>query len=172
MALHVFFLIVTTTIVATTVSATDHIVGANKGWNPGINYTIWSNNQTFYVGDFISFRYQKAQHNVLQVDKVGYNNCTIEGALGNWSSGKDFILLDKSKRYYFICGIGGCSNGMKVSVLVHSISPPPRSDVVSAVHSSEKSAAPVTFRGNFGSILVFVGLSMTICMLQDLMSFG
>lgn len=52
MALHVFFLVVTAA-VATTVSATDHIVGANKGWNAGINYTLWSNNQTFYVGDFI-----------------------------------------------------------------------------------------------------------------------
>lgn len=44
-----FFFITT----AATVSATDHIVGANKGWNPGVNYTLWANNQTFYVGDFI-----------------------------------------------------------------------------------------------------------------------
>lgn len=35
------------------ITATDHIVGANKGWNPGINYTSWANNQTFYVGDYI-----------------------------------------------------------------------------------------------------------------------
>ncbi|CAN1156522.1 Blue copper protein 1a [Linum perenne] len=34
-------------------SGTDHIVGDNKGRNPGINYTLWANNQTFYVGDFI-----------------------------------------------------------------------------------------------------------------------
>lgn len=34
-------------------TATDHIVGANKGWNPGMNYTDWANNQTFFVGDFI-----------------------------------------------------------------------------------------------------------------------
>lgn len=40
-------------LIATTVSATDHIVGANRGWNPGINYTLWANNHTFYVGDFI-----------------------------------------------------------------------------------------------------------------------
>lgn len=33
--------------------ATDHIVGANRGWNPNINYTLWANNQTFYVGDLI-----------------------------------------------------------------------------------------------------------------------
>lgn len=35
------------------VAATDHIVGANRGWNPGINYTLWANNHTFYVGDLI-----------------------------------------------------------------------------------------------------------------------
>ncbi|CAH1454720.1 unnamed protein product [Lactuca virosa] len=95
---------------ATTVSATDHIVGANRGWNPGINYTLWANNHTFYVGDFISFRYQKTQYNVIEVNKTGYDNCTLDSAVGNWSSGKDFILLNESQRYYFICGTGGCFN--------------------------------------------------------------
>jgi hypothetical protein len=33
--------------------ATDHIVGANRGWNPNINYTLWSGNHTFFVGDHI-----------------------------------------------------------------------------------------------------------------------
>ncbi|KAL0463986.1 UNVERIFIED_CONTAM: Lamin-like protein [Sesamum latifolium] len=122
-------------------AATDHIVGANKGWNPGINYTLWANNQTFYVGDLISFRYQKTQYNVFRVNKTGYDNCTTEGATGNWSSGKDFILLDKAKRYYFICGNGGCFSGMKVSVLVHPLPPPPKS-AVAAEHSAKDSSAP------------------------------
>ncbi|KAM7471624.1 hypothetical protein LguiA_009807 [Lonicera macranthoides] len=129
-------------LITTTVSATDHIVGANRGWNPGINYTLWANNHTFYVGDFISFRYQKFQYNVFQVNESGYDNCTIEGAKGNWSSGKDFILLTKAKRYYFICGTGGCYNGMKVSVLVHPLPPPPAASASAAEHST-KSAAPV-----------------------------
>jgi len=34
-------------------AGTDHIVGANHGWNPNINYSLWSGNQTFYVGDLI-----------------------------------------------------------------------------------------------------------------------
>uniref|UniRef100_A0A7N0TGN3 Phytocyanin domain-containing protein n=1 Tax=Kalanchoe fedtschenkoi TaxID=63787 RepID=A0A7N0TGN3_KALFE len=110
---------------ATIVTATDHIVGANRGWNPGINYTLWTANHTFYVGDFISFRYQKTQYNVFQVNQTGYDNCTTEGATGNWTSGKDFILLADSKRYYFICGNGQCFNGMKVSVLVHPLLSPP-----------------------------------------------
>ncbi|KAJ6703046.1 BLUE COPPER PROTEIN [Salix viminalis] len=82
---------------ATATTATDHIVGANKGWNPGMNYTLWANNNTFYVGDLISFRYQKTQYNVFQVNQTGYDNCTTEGALGNWTSGKDFIPLNEAK---------------------------------------------------------------------------
>ncbi|XP_068652474.1 early nodulin-like protein 19 [Aristolochia californica] len=111
------------------VEATDHIVGSNRGWNPGINYTSWVNNQTFYVNDYISFRYQKSMYNVFMVNESGYDNCTTEGALGNWSSGKDFILLTEPKRYYFICGNGLCFNGMKVSVVVHPLPPPPSSAV-------------------------------------------
>ncbi|KAL2234557.1 lamin-like protein [Sesamum indicum] len=136
-------------------AATDHIVGANKGWNPGINYTLWANNQTFYVGDLISFRYQKTQYNVFRVNKTGYDNCTTEGATGNWSSGKDFILLDKAKRYYFICGTGGCFNGMKVSVLVHPLPPPPKS-AVAAEHSAKDSSAPPAARGVARGVLGIV----------------
>ncbi|XP_022153463.1 lamin-like protein [Momordica charantia] len=124
---------------AAVVSATDHIVGANRGWNPGINYTLWANNHTFFVGDFISFRYQKIQYNVFEVNQSGYGNCTTEGAFGNWSSGKDFILLKEAKRYYFICGNGQCYNGMKVTILVHPLPPPPSSPLA-AKHSSPSSA--------------------------------
>ncbi|KAK9149848.1 hypothetical protein Scep_008605 [Stephania cephalantha] len=124
---------------ATLVHATDHIVGANRGWNPGINYTLWANNHTFYVGDLISFRYQKTQYNVFEVNRTGYDNCTTEGAVGNWSSGKDFIPLDKAKRYYFICGNGGCFSGMKVSVVVHELPSTPHA--AAAAKPEEKSGA-------------------------------
>ncbi|KAE7997223.1 hypothetical protein FH972_001874 [Carpinus fangiana] len=135
--------------------ATDHIVGANRGWNPGMNYTLWANNQTFYVGDLISFRYQKNQYNVFEVNQTGYDNCTTEFAVGNWSSGKDFIPLNKAKRYYFICGNGQCFSGMKVSVLVHPLSPPPSAAVGDVEHSPTSSAAPVGVqRRGFGALVV------------------
>ncbi|CAN6450375.1 unnamed protein product [Victoria cruziana] len=103
--------------------ATDHIVGANHGWNNGVNFTEWAASQTFYVGDWISFRYPKTgQYNVFMVNQSGYDNCTTEGALGNWSSGKDFVELKQAKRYYFICGNGMCFNGMKVSIVVQKLS--------------------------------------------------
>ena len=47
------FALIFFSIAPTTTTATDHIVGANKGWNPSINYTLWANNQTFYVNDLI-----------------------------------------------------------------------------------------------------------------------
>ncbi|XP_039005972.1 mavicyanin-like [Hibiscus syriacus] len=126
-----------------TVTATDHIVGANKGWNPGINYTLWTNNHTFYVGDFISFRYQKTQYNVFEVNQTGFDNCTTEEAVGNWSSGKDFIPLKKPKRYYFICGNGQCFNGMKVSVVVHPLPSPTASPVGHHASNSTNAAGLV-----------------------------
>ncbi|XP_058195791.1 early nodulin-like protein 16 [Rhododendron vialii] len=133
-----YLLLLAACLLVAAVAATDHIVGANRGWNPGMNYTLWSNNQTFYVDDLISFRYQKTQYNVFEVNQTGYDNCTTEGAVGNWSSGKDFILLDKAQRYYFICGNGGCYSGMKVSVIVHPLPSPPSADL-----AANKSAAPL-----------------------------
>ncbi|KAE9585580.1 hypothetical protein Lal_00009786 [Lupinus albus] len=131
------------------VGGTDHIVGANHGWNPGINYTLWSNNHTFYVGDLISFRYQKNEYNVFEVNQSGYENCSTEGAVGNWSKGKDFIPLNMAKRYYFICGNGQCFNGMKVSVLVHPLLSPQSS----ANHSSHISHAPLPFQSQLHTLI-------------------
>ncbi|KAJ8755318.1 hypothetical protein K2173_019116 [Erythroxylum novogranatense] len=146
-----FFILIS----APATTATDHIVGANKGWNPGINYTLWANNHTFYVGDLISFRYQKAMYNVFEVNETGYLNCTTEGALGNWTSGKDFVTLDKAKRYYFICGNGQCFNGMKVSVLVHALPPPPSSSTA-ANQSSPRSTAPTVHHGGLVGLNAFL----------------
>ncbi|XP_010537852.1 PREDICTED: lamin-like protein [Tarenaya hassleriana] len=160
------FLVLVSAIAAGTVfspaAATDHIVGANKGWNPGMNYTSWVNNQTFYVGDLISFRYKKFQYNVFEVNKTGYDNCTTDGAVGNWSSGKDFIPLNEAKRYYFIGGNGQCFNGMKVTVLVHPLPPPPSSSVSANQTSSTVSLPKQSFRAlvvvSFVSVFFRFGL--------------
>ncbi|KNA05280.1 hypothetical protein SOVF_191880 [Spinacia oleracea] len=137
--IYFLFVVVGAAFLVSPATATDHIVGANKGWNPGMNYTDWANNQTFFVGDFISFRYKKFEYNVFEVNKTGYENCTIEGATGNWSKGKDFIPLEKPGKHYFICGTGGCNSGMKVSIVVHSLPPPPSASITATKHSSESS---------------------------------
>ncbi|XP_047052153.1 mavicyanin-like [Lolium rigidum] len=98
--------------------ATIHIVGANHGWKPNINYTLWSRSQTFSVGDLVSFRYQNGTHNVFEVNETGYGSCTMDGVAGNWTSGKDFVPLVEPRRYFFICGNGFCQAGMKVAITV------------------------------------------------------
>lgn len=151
MACHLLLVAVVAGFAVSLAGATDHIVGANHGWNPNIDYSLWSGNQTFYVGDLIckpplsisssfrsssngfrrrdacacagvaAFRYQKGTHNVFEVNQTGYDNCTMAGVAGNWTSGKDFIPLNDSRRYYFICGNGFCQAGMKVAITVHPL---------------------------------------------------
>ncbi|KAH0982895.1 hypothetical protein GBA52_010072 [Prunus armeniaca] len=175
-----FLLFISGLAVLTPILATDHIVGANRGWNPGINYTLWANNQTFYVGDLIcklslslslslslyillsldsfsTFRYPKNQYNVFEVNQTGYDNCTLDSAVGNWSSGKDFIPLNQAKRYYFICGNGQCYNGMKVSVVVHPLPSPPKA-APSAHNSSSDSAVLVVPRQGFRALAVSLAM--------------
>ncbi|VVA38433.1 PREDICTED: lamin [Prunus dulcis] len=152
-----FLLFISSLAVLTPILATDHIVGANRGWNPGINYTLWANNQTFYVGDLISFRYPKNQYNVFEVNQTGYDNCTLDSAVGNWSSGKDFIPLNHAKRYYFICGNGQCYNGMKVSVVVHPLPSPPKA-APGAHNSSSESAVLVVPRQGFRALAVSLAM--------------
>lgn len=112
-------------------------------------FILWLNND-------VAFRYQKTQYNVVEVNKTGYDNCTLAGAVGNWSSGKDFILLNKSQRYYFICSTGGCFNGMKVTIRVH----PLPSSTVADSDQSGTSVAGISFMV-LGS-LIWIGFSV-IC---------
>lgn len=53
MACHLLLVAVVAGFAVSLAGATDHIVGANHGWNPNIDYSLWSGNQTFYVGDLI-----------------------------------------------------------------------------------------------------------------------
>ncbi|XP_042968085.1 early nodulin-like protein 1 [Carya illinoinensis] len=106
-----------------------------------------------------AFRYQKNQYNVFEVNQTGYDNCTTEGAVGNWSSGKDFIPLNDAKRYYFICGNGQCYSGMKVSVLVHPLPPPPSSSITHSNSSSDSAVPVVLQQKGFGVLIVSFAIS-------------
>jgi heme/copper-type cytochrome/quinol oxidase subunit 2 len=88
---------------------------------------------------FTAFRYQKHTYNVFEVNKTGYDNCTMDGYAGNWTSGKDFIPLNKAQTYYFICN-GFCFGGMKISVVVH---PLPKNATSSTTALPARSSATV-----------------------------
>ncbi|XP_072952303.1 early nodulin-like protein 19 [Typha angustifolia] len=108
------------------VSAGKFSVGAEKGWNPGVNYTVWEEkNRPFYVGDWLVFQYKKGMADVIQVDEIGYNNCNATNPIYNYSKGRSYAFqLNETKRYYFICSYGYCYQGMKLSLLAEALPPP------------------------------------------------
>lgn len=81
------------------------------------------------------------------VNETGYDNCTMDGVTGNWTSGKDFIPLPHPGSYFFICGNGFCQAGMKVAITVQwsdhgpEIYPPPAPGADDPSSSSSSSFA-------------------------------
>ncbi|XP_076926996.1 early nodulin-like protein 20 [Bidens hawaiensis] len=97
-----------------------HLVGGKQRWKPNFNYTNWSLKQTFYVGDWLYFVYDKHMFNVLEVNETSYGNCTDQGFIFNITrgAGRDVFELTQPKPYYFLASGGYCYNGMKVAVNV------------------------------------------------------
>ncbi|MQL74116.1 hypothetical protein Taro_006469 [Colocasia esculenta] len=108
------------------VSADRYTVGSEKGWNPGVNYTVWAKDKHFYVGDWLVFYYQSGQADVLQVNEAAYNQCLADSPITNYSKGRSFAFeLNKTGRYYFICSRGYCYGGMKLAIKVEKLRPAP-----------------------------------------------
>ncbi|XP_060217188.1 basic blue protein-like [Lycium barbarum] len=89
-------------------------VGGANGW--GFNMNGWPNGKIFDVGDVVEFKYKIGMHNVVIVNKVGFNSCNATGG-EVLSSGDDQVLVPKGTTY-FICSIGDhCANGVKVAII-------------------------------------------------------
>lgn len=64
----------------------------------------------------VVFNYEPGWHNVVMVDKSGYNSCTSPADAKVYESGNDKITLVKGENF-FVCGYGGhCEGGMKIAV--------------------------------------------------------
>eukprot|EP01018_Ginkgo_biloba_P035106 Gb_22461 [translate_table: standard] len=99
-------------------SATNYRVGDANGWNTNVNYTAWAAGKTFAVGDNLIFTYPPI-HDVLEVNKAGYDNCQGSNALNSSSGGSTTIPLTSSGNKYYMCGISNhCSLGMKLAISV------------------------------------------------------
>ncbi|KAH7297613.1 hypothetical protein KP509_25G003500 [Ceratopteris richardii] len=138
--------------------ATDHIVGANRGWQPPanagpdahLNYTVWAASQKFYLGDLVSFHYpENMQYSVFQVNFSVYTNCTISMWSGhdwiyNWTNkgGRTVIPLNKTMVYYFV-DASHCNEGMKVAVNVTKNVTEGTSLSKESKGQSDKSSAPM-----------------------------
>ncbi|XP_047323764.1 blue copper protein-like [Impatiens glandulifera] len=102
--------------------ATVYTVGDSNGWGLGVDYTTWTSDKTFNVGDSLVFTYG-GSHSVDEVKKSDYSSCSAANAITSDGSGSTTIELKKTGTHYFICGVSShCSGGMKLSVDVNDAS--------------------------------------------------
>ena len=74
------------------------------------------------------FKYSPQAHDVLEVNKAGYDSCSTSNPIATHNSGNDAIALTSPGTRYFICGFPThCTNGMKlkIDVLPGTTSPAP-----------------------------------------------
>ncbi|XP_057768887.1 umecyanin-like [Salvia miltiorrhiza] len=106
-------------------AADTYTVGDDLGWTRPplgeVAYQTWARLKDFDVGDTITFSWT-GTHNVAQVTKDGYDNCSATSNLGPVQTVSPYnFILNSTEPYYFICTVGDhCSNGQKVTVQVRS----------------------------------------------------
>nr|GEU78654.1 blue copper protein-like [Tanacetum cinerariifolium] len=104
---------------ATSISATNFIVGDAYGWTLHFDYQSWAKGKEFVVGDKLVFKYPTGKHNVVKVDGNGFQQCVVPAINGSsLGSGYDVITLATPGRKWYICGVGNhCkSGGMKLVI--------------------------------------------------------
>ncbi|CAO2176560.1 unnamed protein product [Urochloa humidicola] len=109
-----------------TAQGASYTVGAPAGsWDLRTNYTSWASTTNFRVGDQLVFKYSRAAHNVLEVNKVDHDSCSSSSPLATFTTGDDAIPLPAGGvTRYFICGVPGhCDAGMKLAVRVQAAAP-------------------------------------------------
>ncbi|XP_071731041.1 early nodulin-like protein 17 [Rutidosis leptorrhynchoides] len=113
------------------------IVGGSMGWTSNVNYTLWAGNQTFYLGDWLFFVYDRNQNDIIEVNKTNYETCIAEHPIHNYTTGagRDVVELNVTRERYFISSKGSCYGGMKLLVHLTPTPPPPRAAPLKS-HSS------------------------------------
>ncbi|ONK63810.1 uncharacterized protein A4U43_C07F19180 [Asparagus officinalis] len=102
-------------------SATEFVVGDDKGWNLGENYTAWAMGKEFKVGDTLVFNYKIPNHNVIKVDGANFKACTSPENSEPLATGSDTITLSTPGKKWYICGKSDhCERGMKLVINVAS----------------------------------------------------
>ncbi|PON58819.1 Phytocyanin domain containing protein [Parasponia andersonii] len=109
---------------APAVRGAQYTVGDTAGWNSGVDYTAWTSDKTFTVGDTLVFNYDTS-HKVDEVNQNDYKSCSTSNVLKSHGGTTVTITLSTSGSVYFICPTPGhCDNGMKLQVDVKASSTP------------------------------------------------
>ncbi|MGI4370260.1 hypothetical protein ACR2V4_27080, partial [Klebsiella pneumoniae] len=94
--------------------AATYKVGGAGGW--AFNVAGWPKGKNFKAGDVLLFSYTKGAHNVVVVNKAGYDSCKAPSNAKVYSSGKDQIKLVKGKNFFICTFPGHCASAMKIAV--------------------------------------------------------
>ncbi|GMI70576.1 plantacyanin [Hibiscus trionum] len=90
-------------------------VGGSDGWT--FNVADWPKGKRFRAGDTLVFNYDPSIHDVVAVNRAGYNSCKAQKGAKVLSSGKDQIKLGKGQNFFICNYIGHCQGGMKIAVV-------------------------------------------------------
>ncbi|XP_027917947.1 basic blue protein-like [Vigna unguiculata] len=94
--------------------AATYRVGGTGGWT--FNTVAWPKGKRFKAGDTLVFRYSPTLHNVVAVNRGGYDGCTTPRGSKVYTSGNDQIRLAKGQNYFICNFVGHCQAGMKIAV--------------------------------------------------------
>ncbi|KAJ4761081.1 Blue copper protein [Rhynchospora pubera] len=140
-------------------SATDYTVGDSSGWTTGVDYTKWTGDKSFQVGDNLVFDFVSGAHTVTEVTKSDYSSCSTSNAISNSNSAPTTVSLTSAGTRYFICGVPGhCSSGQKLAVTVGSSGSGSTNNTTSPYYTGTYSSAsliPVGFNA-----VILTGLLM------------
>ncbi|GAB2283497.1 hypothetical protein Dimus_018007 [Dionaea muscipula] len=95
-------------------AATTYTVGGTGGWT--FNVDGWPRGKHFRPGDILVFNYNPGFHNLVPVNKAGYDSCTAPRSARLLQSGKDRITLSRGTSYFICTFPGHCRSGMKIAV--------------------------------------------------------
>ncbi|XP_054803868.1 basic blue protein-like [Prosopis cineraria] len=104
----------TTVLLSDMAQAATFTVGDSGGWT--FNTQGWPQGKTFRAGDTLVFNYRPGTHNVVIVNKAGYNTCRTPKGAQVLVSGKDQIKLVKGPNYFICSYPGHCQSAMKIAV--------------------------------------------------------
>ena len=147
-------------------------VGDKAGWtimgNP--NYGAWAASKKFHLHDTVVFTYNKQFHDVMEVGKSDYKNCSATKPIATWSTGNDTVVLNTTGHRYFICGFPGhCGIGQKVDIRVTTVSPSAAPSMAPAPASGSEPAA-ATAPSPHGNAASTVGSSVAVTLAVSVLS--
>ncbi|KAL6182073.1 PREDICTED: mavicyanin-like [Fragaria vesca subsp. vesca] len=151
-----FIVLAILAIVSPTISATDYIVGDDKGWTINVDYQAWAQGKLFYVGDNLVFNYPEGAHSVLKVNGTGFQECAAPAGTVALTSGQDVINLATPGRKWYICGVAKhCEVGPQklfITVMPAASYAPSPSPTTSAATTSAVNGA------RFGWTIIVIGI--------------